>query len=205
MCSLFSTSSYKKNVESSQSGFGMIELLISISIIVVVTSVILVRQTSFNGAVLLRSQAYEVALQIRDVQLSAVSASYDGASYRSVVGLHFDDNPGNNNTYRIFSDSDSGANDDNFYQASEEFGIQGLLDPRFEIRDIRVVGDTYTDSDGLSIVFLRPDFDAEFTDAGGNLDASSVEVDIARIGAAGSGPADVRTIEITATGQISVN
>ncbi len=193
------TSHSKEGKSQSQLGFGMVEMLVSISIIVIVSSVILVRQNSFNSAILLRSQAYEVALQVRDVQLSAVSVSADGGGFRSVVGVHFDSSTGNNTSYRIFSDSDG----DNFYDSNEEFGIQGLLDPRFEISGIRTIGDSFAASDGLSVVFIRPDFDAEFTDRVGTVNASSVEIDIARRDASG-GPAAVRTVEITSTGQISV-
>lgn len=185
-----------------QAGFGLIELLVSISVLVIVTSIILVRQTSFNGAVLLRSQAYEVALQLRDIQLSAVSASYDTADFRSTLGAHFTEGA---SSYRIFRDSTSGASDNNFYNVGEEFGQQGILDSRFEVREIRVIDSTPSTETELSIVFQRPNFDARFFTAGNTeVIAGSVEIDVARVGVSGSGDSVLRTVEVTSAGQISV-
>lgn len=194
---LLSSISHSNKARIQPKGFGLIELLVSISIMVIVTSVVMVRQTSFNGAVLLRSQAYEVALQLRDAQLTAVSATGQGGDYRSLIGVHF--NTANSGTYRIFRDAD----DDSYYDTNEEFGLQGLIDPRFEISAIRPIGDTLTGT-GLSIVFERPNFDARFFDSSGEVNAARVEIDIARIGSTGSGAGDIRTVEVTSAGQVAV-
>lgn len=179
--------------------------MISISIMVIVAAIIMTRQSSFNGAVLLRGQAYEVALQVREVQLNAVSASGDSGTFRSVQGVLFDTDVLNNNRYRIFRDTPTGANANGFYDTGEEFGQQGLLDPRFEIRNIRAIGtDTITGTE-VSAVFVRPNFDARFFDSSGELtDTSSIEIDVARRGETGTGPGVIRTLEITSTGQITV-
>ena len=181
-----------------QGGFGLIELMVSITIVVIVASIVLARQDSFNSAVLLRAQAYEVALQVREVQLSAVSASGDSGDFRAVLGVYFDSTAGSNGQYRIFEDADS----DNFHDASEEFGLQGLLDSRFEIRDIRIGS---TDEVDVSVIFERPNFDARFF-SGPNteVNVTTVEIDIARRGAGSACGSDVRTVEITRTGQIAV-
>lgn len=190
--------------KSAQGGFGLIELLVSLTIMTIVTSVVLVRQGSFNSAVLLRAQAYEVALTLRDVQLNAVSASGDSGSFREEIGVFFDTGMGNG-TFRIYRDSGSGVNDDGYWQMSEEFGLQGFLDSRFEIRDIRPVGNTTACScSALSVVFQRPNFDAKFYDINGEIDATSVEIDVARRGIIGNTPDVVRTVEITSAGQIAV-
>lgn len=167
---------------------------------IIVVSIILVRQSSFNGSVLLRSQAYEVALQLRDIQLNAVSASYDENNFRSVLGAYFNETPGSNDSYKIFRDADS----DNFYDVAEEFGIQGSLDSRFEIREIRADGVAVTGSD-LSVIFERPNFDARFFDgANSEVTAAVVEIDVARVGTVGNSTGEIRTVEITSAGQISV-
>lgn len=187
-----------KDTPIAQRGFGLIELLVSISIMVIIASVVLVRQSSFNGAVLLRSQAYEIALQLRDAQLNAVSATGQGGAFRSIIGVHFDTtNPG---TYRVFRDAD----DDSFYDAAEEFGQQGLMDPRFAIDEIRADGSVITSTD-LSVVFERPNFDAEFFEGpGSDIAAATIEIDIRLVGSTGSGPGDVRTVEVTSAGQVAV-
>jgi prepilin-type N-terminal cleavage/methylation domain-containing protein len=186
-------------------GFGMVELLVSISIMTIVSAIILARQNSFNGAVLLRSEAYEIALRIREVQLSAVSAINRGSGsddFRSVLGVYFSSEDGRNETYPVFRDSNVSPNNDYFYQTEERFGEQGRIDQRFEIREIRVGGSVETD---VSVVFERPNFDASFfTSSGNEANVDSVEIDISPKGDTGTGNANVRTIEVTSTGQIGV-
>ncbi|MCA9359668.1 prepilin-type N-terminal cleavage/methylation domain-containing protein [Candidatus Kaiserbacteria bacterium] len=202
--------SYNKTADvrnyKAQAGFGLVELLVSISIVVIVASIILTKQSTFNSSVLLRGQAYEVALRAREVQLSAVSATNDAASdFRSVLGLHFDVTNGNEGGYKIFRD----ANLDGFYSGSgEEYDVQGQLDNRFEIREIRVIdgGGTSVEND-LSIIFVRPNFDARFfVDAGqaNEKTQATAEIDVARRGIVGTGNEVLRTVVITSTGQISV-
>lgn len=184
-------------------GFGLVELLVSISIIVLVTSIVLIRHNSFNSAVLLRSQAYEVALRAREVQQFAVSAIGESANFRNRFGLHFDTSVIGNPQYQVFRDS----NDDSYYDSGEDFGTQGFLDERFTIDALRVVGGPADGSTptSVSVVFERPNFDANFyEDPNDNLNASRLEIDVRLKESTGNGVDAVRTIEIGRTGQISV-
>ena len=182
-------------------GFGLVELLVSISIMVIVSAIILSRQDAFNSAVLLRSQAYEVALQLREVQLNAVSAVSDGTGdFRSLLGVHFDYDAGVNTSYRVFRENDDPPHG---YDAdmSEEFGLQGFLDPRFEISNVTPNSGALSGT-GVSVVFERPNFDARFFDNGGNELAdtvTAVEIEL-RVVASG----ETRSIEVTRAGQITV-
>lgn len=197
---MYSIFSHFKQLQklSKVGGFGIIELLVSISIMVIISSVIMVQQKSFNSAVLLRSQAYSIALEARQIQLSAVSVSGEAGDFRSLLGLHFD--TGSNQEYKIFKDADN----DKYYDATEMFGKQGKLDKRFEIRDIRAVGDSIT-GNAVSVVFERPNFDARFVDSSGELtNASSIEIDIGQKNGQLGTNDTIRTVEITSTGQIAV-
>jgi prepilin-type N-terminal cleavage/methylation domain-containing protein len=200
----FSVFSKKRNHPNLSAGFSLVEMMISVTIMVIVISVVSVRQGAFNGAVLLRGQAYEAALLIREIQLTAVSATGDAGVFRSVYGVHIDTDSASNGRYAIFQDSPSGSNANGFYNAGEEFGQQAFLDSRFEIREIRTLGDTMQSTGGLSVVFIRPNFDARFFDSAGEVNASAVEIDIARRGSVGTDVGDVRTVEVTSSGQISV-
>ncbi len=191
---------YKKNKIKFVTGFSLIELLVSISIIVLVLGVIMVRQSSFNGAVLLRSQAYEVALQIREIQLSALSAVGESGEFQNVLGLHFD--TATPNYYWSFRDVDA----DSYYDSDESIGKRNNLDKRFEISAIRLIGDVSVPTN-LSIVFRRPNFDANFYVGSGTAVSSAVsaiEIDVRLKGTTGTGPGEVRTVEISRTGQITV-
>jgi prepilin-type N-terminal cleavage/methylation domain-containing protein len=188
---------------NSQSGFGLIELMVSISIMVLVSGVILSRQSNFNSTILLRSEAYDIALRLREIQLNAVSASSGGdGEFRSILGVHFD--KADDGKYYVFRDG-SGVTDpdpDGFYQPDEQFDIQGVLDNRFEIRNIRDIGVITTERDQVSIIFVRPNFDARFFSSpgdSGEFAGNTLEIVIGER----NKPTE-RTIEVTATGQISV-
>ena len=190
-----------RSYKLSQLGFGLVELMVSISIMVLVTSVILVNNNSYNGATLLRNQAYEIALQLREVQLLAISATEAGSGFRNVYGVHF--STSTNNTYFIFRDVNA-----NYYfdAGSEKLGKQGILDPKFVIDAIRLIG-TGAIEDELSITFKRPNFDANFySESGAAVPASvsAVEIDVRTKGTTGTGNGKIRTVEITRTGQITV-
>jgi len=175
-------------------GFSLVEMMISITIMVIVISVVSISQGTFNGAVLLRGEAYDMALTIREVQLEAVGAVGSQGDFRAVYGVHFD----TSGQYIIFKD----ANANGFWESGEEYGLQPSLDRRFEIRAIRPGGS----GEEVSIVFVRPNFDARFFHPTGEVIAPRVEIDIARRGSTETetGPGDVRTLEVSATGQISV-
>jgi type II secretory pathway pseudopilin PulG len=185
-------------------GFGLVELLVSVSIVLLVTSIIMSRHGSYNGAVLLRSQAYEVALLAREVQLSAVSAVGDeSGDYRTVYGLYF--NTATRNFYFTFRD----ANGNRFFESGEQVGARNNIDPRFEIAEIRLVDGSgvVTTEEDLAVVFQRPNFDAMFYSGPGSpvaADVSSVEIVIRTRGTTGTGVGDIRVVEITRTGQIIV-
>ncbi len=195
----------KKGKLAYTQGFGLVELMVSISIVVLVTSIILVRHTSYNGAVLLRSQAYEVALQAREIQLSAVSAILEAGGFRNVFGLHFDTNTPD--YYLNFKD-DTTSGGNFYYDSGEQIGKRNNIDKRFEIGDIRLMNGVTTVSSpsALSIVFERPNFDARFFTGANNeiTNASTVEIDIRLKGTSGTGSGEVRTVEISRTGQITV-
>ena len=183
-------------------GFGLIELMVTISILILVMGIILTKHSSFNGAVLLRGQAFNVALAAREIQLTAVSVVGNSSSYKNVYGLHFDTSTTNNSIYKIFKD------DGNYFynSAAEEYGKQGKLDTRYKINDIRLDGIS-VGAGKLSVVFERPNFDAKFyTAANISSSASVAEIDIClRDSACTAGNlGEVRTVEITKTGQISV-
>jgi type II secretory pathway pseudopilin PulG len=187
-----------------QSGFGLIELLVSISIVIIVTSVILVKHTSYNGAVLLRSEAYKVALQIREVQLSAVSVIIEANNFRNAFGLYFN-TASYPNLYYTFRD----ANDNTFFDAGENIGKNHNIDARFEIDEIRLMNglvEVSTQED-IAIIFERPNFDARFFTAPGTevaANISTIEIDIRLKGASGDTVGEVRTVEVSKTGQITV-
>jgi prepilin-type N-terminal cleavage/methylation domain-containing protein len=176
-------------------GFGLVELMVSISIMALIMAVVFTRQDAFNSAILLRSQAYEIALELREIQLYAVSATTINEEYRQQLGVTF--SVSQPNLYQIEQHAIDAVTGD--ILNSEPFGAQGTVDNRFAISEVRADGAVLGD-DTVVIIFERPDFDASFFDSNGvNLNASNVEIDVNRVDSS-----DKKTIEITSAGQISV-
>lgn len=187
-------------------GFGLIELMVSISIMALVAGVVLTRHAAFNGAVLLRNQAYEVAFAIRKAQLLAVSGNNAGATGSTQqYGVYFNETDGLNTNYVIFNDVDA---DGRYDKGAPDIDIElGTFDKLFDIRDVYNGSSAPIAGDQVSITFRRPNFDAIFTrDNGTAISPGPVYIDIAQVGTNSSaqGVGVVRRVEITRAGQINV-
>lgn len=180
---------------SPRRGFGLIELMVSMSIMALVSAVIITRQSSFNGAVLLRNQAYEVAFALREAQLLAVSG---GDETVRRYGVYVNTNTATERQYILFRDSDG----DGRYDAGEQIGLTGKLDSRFEIREAFSGTTAQTE---LVILFERPNFDAKFYNSSGvEQNDAAAYINVSRSGVTGNAVATVRRVEVSQTGQISV-
>lgn len=186
-------------------GFGLVELMVSISIMTLVTTVILVKNRSFNNALLLRNQAYEVAFSLRQAQLLAVSGNKESAGDSNQYGIYFDvtTEPGNRQ-YRLFRDDSNLSTNLGRYDGGDEtlFPV-GILDNRFMIREIVDTNDNPLE-DILSVTFVRPNFDALFKDSSGGYFSGPVYLKISPKDDTGYVNVPFRLVEITSTGQISV-
>lgn len=100
---LFSKQINKKVNRQSQSGFTIVELIVSLAIFAIMTSLILSKYGKFDQGVILTNLAYDVALTIRNAQsygLNVRSASRDTNAFDIVngpasnsggsYGVHFD-------------------------------------------------------------------------------------------------------------------
>ncbi len=212
MYSLFSPMHFTKNniseyAPQSVRGFGLIELMVSISIVAMVSAIILTRNNSFNGAVLLRNQAYEIAFAVRQAQLLAVSGNTGAVSASRQYGVFFDTSTAQQTSYVIFQDT----NNNGYYNAGTDTiigGTRGRLDSRFEIRGItNLAGSSQTgggSNTGFSVTFIRPNFDAIFENQVGTVLNGPIYVDVSLLNDTGIGTGDVRRVEVTGTGQIKV-
>jgi Tfp pilus assembly protein FimT len=184
--------------------FSLVELLVSISIIVVVLSVVMVRQSAFNGSVLLRNQAYEIAFSLRQAQLLAVSGINAGATTaRQQYGLNLNKNIGSNQTYQVFQDKDA----DGQMDVGDAYGQIGRIDRRFVIRDVtNASGTSLMGLSGIqNVYFLRPNFDAIFENGNSVVyNAGPIYIVISRVDSTGTDNGSIRCVEVTSPGQIQV-
>jgi prepilin-type N-terminal cleavage/methylation domain-containing protein len=185
-------------------GFSVLEVLITALIIGIITAIVLVRYGAFNSTVLLNSQAYELAIDLRETQVFSISVLGRSSQFREEYGLYFDLN--NPQEYQLFLDNN--ANDDvvpAYYndgsvsgQTDEAVDVPYLIDSRFEIISLCIEYCTIG-VDNLSVSFKRPDFDAQFYSAGFG-EAGSAQIIIASV----EDPTAVRAVSISPTGQFDI-
>lgn len=178
--------------------------MVSISIMTLVSTIILVNNRSFNNALLLRNQAYEIAFSLREAQLLAVSGTRETGATSNQYGIHFDVGASTNGQYRMFRDD---GNDDGWYDSNDvNVGNRGNLDSRFIIQDIVSSSGGSLAGSALSVTFVRPNFDALFRTSagGGGIVAGPVYLKITPKNTSGYNTIPERMVEITSTGQISV-
>ena len=175
---------------SPEGGFTLIELMVSIAIVVLVMGIVLFKYTTLNNIVLLKSQAYEIALDIRAAQQAGVSVEDTSGTTgftSDMYGIQFQKNSQNYSLYQ-----DTTTNVQSTY----------AIDSRFQIADICINGTTCNQS-SANICFQRPDFTAHMSTTNNcKASPSTTEVDI-KIWSANDHSL-TRTIQVTATGQITV-
>ena len=202
---------YSKSLGKSSRGFSILEVMITAAIIGITTAVVVINYGSFNNTILLKNQAYEIALDIREAQVYAVSVRGQSTQFREDYGVYFD--LSNSQQYILFQDTDDAevaGQNVAYYDAdqNEMVGQPNLIDSRFAINRICV---NITDAeelcpytvDDLSVSFRRPDFDAQFASVSGSglglIDNARIEL----INAQGPNT-NTRTIVISGAGQIQI-
>jgi len=86
-------------------GFTLVELLVTISIFVILTGVVLFSQSKFNSTILLTNLAYDTALTIRQAQTYGINIKEFGTNQFVPYGVHFDISA--NKSFILFADTDS--------------------------------------------------------------------------------------------------
>lgn len=178
-------------------GFSLLELMITIGIVMLVTGLALVRYSGFNNTVLLRSQAYELALDIRQAQVYGISASGQKNGFDNAYGIYF---KVNEPTYILFNDSDVSPTSGTYSGSNEAVGNPYQIDYRFKLSDINDGSGGSCQPSEVSFTFKRPNFDAVIkTD---DVDCnSSNQINLVLSTADGSA---ARTVSVYKTGFISV-
>lgn len=142
-------------------GFTLVELLVSVAIFVIITSIILAKHSKFSGTLLLENLAYDIALTIRKAQVFGLSIKESGPGvFDSGYGVHFDNN--SNNSYIFFKDVNKNKKYDDSSEALETFTL-GSNNTISKFCGIIVSGTekcSIFEIAYLDIVFERPNPDA---------------------------------------------
>ena len=183
----------------SQKAFTLIELLVTIAIVMLVTGMALVRYGSFNNTILLKSQALEIALNIRQAQQYAISVSNFTGDTANAFGIHFAlDN--SSNSYILYQDTIGGHNLTYTKTSTqdEQVGQPYVIDPRFVLQ--KVCSNSSCSRQQASISFKRPNFDAHLFYGPSQTPVSRIDIYVAPANDATSH----KVISVYSSGQITV-
>lgn len=88
-------------------GFTLIELMVVLAIMIVIMSVVLTNQNSFNKTLILANTAYDIALTIRSAETYGLSSRVLSSSLNTGYGLHFQS--GTQGSFLFFADTSPAA------------------------------------------------------------------------------------------------
>ena len=88
---------------SYKAGFTLIELMVVLAIIVVISTVILSSQSSFNRTLILSNTAYDIALTLRSAQTYGLSSRAVGTTVNAGYGINFQKST--LDSFTLFADS----------------------------------------------------------------------------------------------------
>ena len=162
-----------KHLKIKSLGFSLLEVLVSITIITIITATVLAQYSGFDSTTLLRNQAYDIALSIREAQVLGVSVRGRDAQFRTEYGIYVDSTT---NQYILFFDEDFSSNPTYNSNDPTKTIRSTALDPRFEIYDLIAGGSS--GQDNVTIGFQRPNFDAILLNDSGDT-VNEVEIVIA--------------------------
>lgn len=84
-------------------GFTLVEMIVVLAIVIIITTIALLGQSSFNRSMVLTDTAYTIAFSIREAQALGISSRTFGGTQDAGYGLRFTD--GSPTSYKLFADT----------------------------------------------------------------------------------------------------
>jgi prepilin-type N-terminal cleavage/methylation domain-containing protein len=187
-----------------ESGFTLVELLVTISIFVVMTSILLIKYGNFSQGTLLTNLAYDVALTIRTAQTYGVSVQGQTSGgipdFTYAYGVHFDKSTGSNQQIILFVDLDKNG----VYDTGETVSVynikRGAKIAGFCVSITGICSAIDSNINYVDISFLRPN-----PDAGICYNEINCNQQYLKIFVQSGDDNSVRSVTIRRTGQISID
>jgi len=176
------------------SGFTLVELLVSIAIFTLITTMAVFNHAQFNGSVLLTNLAYEIALSVRQAQTYGISVKQTATfSFDSGYGVHIDlSTP---TSYTLFEDKTGGVS--HVHDAGDTDLQVFNITRGNRIGKICLNGVQPCNATSVDISFIRPNPDAYIMSGG----TSATKAEICLTSPQGM----MRKVVVESTGQISVS
>lgn len=193
--------------QSSARGFTLVELLVSIGIFTLITTMSVFSYSDFNSNVLLTNLAYEIALSVRQAQFYGITVkqSASAGNFDSGYGVHLTKNA---TSYTLFEDGKGSGDLDHEYQAGEELETYSIQKGNF-ISSLCVNGSVQGSLDctltTLDLSFVRPNPETYVALSTG---VGPAVLDLAKttsVICVASPKGTVRKVTVESTGQISVS
>lgn len=96
-----------------QRGFTLVEMIVVLAIIVIITTIAMLGQSSFNRSMVLTDIAYTIAFSVREAQSLGISSRAFGGTQDAGYGIHFTN--GTPTSYKLFADINPAAPGDTSY------------------------------------------------------------------------------------------
>jgi len=185
-------------------GFTLVELMVSIGIFVLMTSLLLAKYGSFNQGIFLTNQAYDVALAIRTAQSYGINVKgVPGRvnDFNSPYGIYFDTSSDNEANKKIIFFAD--VVKDGVYTAGDTVISTYTLKKNTIIKSICIKNDSIScndnHNDGLvNITFVRPSPKAIIKKSNINPSYKYAEISIK------SSNGEIKKVTVTDIGQITI-
>lgn len=120
-------------LNTKKSGFSLVELIISLSIIILISTLMLINYPDLSEKYSIDRSARLVSLSIRDTQIKAMSIKEDSQNKFPAYGIYF--NKGNKKLILIFSDSVMSGNTCKI-SSPENCGYESGVDPITESKTL---------------------------------------------------------------------
>jgi prepilin-type N-terminal cleavage/methylation domain-containing protein len=194
---------------NSSKGFTLIEMMVSIAIFSIITSVVIFNHGKFNSSINVTNLSYEVALAIRQAQVYGLAVKQDAdrvdESVEYAYGVYFDtSSAASKKVFYIFADEDDNQQFDPSGDLCDGTGeCQELIEIRGDVEVGSLSTNTVSGSESLTVLFLRPNPVAIIRDES-NSGASSSGRNQAVITLTSAKADKSKEIVIELSGQISV-
>jgi prepilin-type N-terminal cleavage/methylation domain-containing protein len=176
---------------SNNRGFTLVEMVVTVAIFAIISTVVIARNASFDNEVLLNNLAYDIALSIRQAQQFGINVRVTQGQFDAPYGIHF--NRGTN-TYMMFVDKNSNNAYDG--QSSGELLEVYTLGRGATVNALCDIEKDSCALSALDVVFHRPEPDAILNN--GSLPRARVEILSGR-------KEGTRYIIVESTGEIAID